>query len=332
MVSSLCLNCSVDPRVSRQFKSRMRITIAFNPVSGRGNAAGIARDLEAALQDAGHVVQQVASQPGDGDWITPALDNAQALLVVGGDGTVRSIAQYAARAQVPMLHVPLGTENLLARGFGMRRDTAAVVNAIDNGPRVPIDLARANGEPMLLMASAGLDAAVVADVSHNRGSSISKWTYMYALRRCIRTFRTPVMKVEVDGRTVVDNIQGWVVVANSPDYGSRLDPAPQSKLDDGLLDVVFLPCRTRLGFATWVVLARLRLHLRRKRAVVAMGRSVTITFDAPTPVQFDGDAPHVDALVEQLNVALMPEQLSVIVPSRTKAYRALAQSPADAST
>ncbi len=310
----------------------MRITIIFNPVSGSGKAADIARDLEAALNDAGHVVRQVASQRGQGDWVTPAIDNAQALLVVGGDGTVRSVAQYAARAHVPMLHVPLGTENLLARGFGMQCDTEAVIDAITNGRRVHIDLAQANGEPMLLMASAGLDGAVVADVSRNRGSSISKWTYMRALCRCIRRFRTPLIKVEVDGQTIVDNIQGWAVVANSPDYGARLDPAPQAKLDDGLLDVVFLPCRTRLGFAAWVVLSRLGLHLRRKRAVVATGRSVTMTFDVPTAMQFDGDAPHAEALVDQLNVALMPERLLVIVPSQTKVYRALAQSPADAST
>ena len=310
----------------------MRITIVFNPVSGRGNAKLTADALAAALGHVGHDVQMVPSQPTGDDWITPALANAEALLVVGGDGTVRAVAMHAARVGVPMLHVPMGTENLLARGFGMRRDTASVVDAIEHGDRVPIDLARANDEPMLLMASAGLDAAVVADVSRNRGASISKWTYMQALGRCVRTFRTPTIYVEVDGSTVVDNARGWFVVANTPDYGGRLDPSPRSKIDDGLLDVVFLPCRTRIGFAAWVALSRLGCHLRHRHAVAAQGRSITIRFDAPTPVQFDGDPPQGEAIVEQLHVELAPERLTVIVPPQSIACRSLVQSPAEAST
>jgi diacylglycerol kinase (ATP) len=310
----------------------MKVTLAFNPVSGRGHANRTAEGLSHAIELAGHVTQLVASKPGPGDWVAPSLRNADALVVVGGDGTVRSIAPFAAKAKVPLLHVPMGTENLLARAFGMRRDGASVVNAIEQGSRVAIDLAIANNEPMVLMVSGGFDAAVVADVSQHRGHAISKWSYMRAVGRCLKAFRTPSVCITVDDQVAVDGVQGWAVVANAPDYGARLDPAPHAKIDDGLLEVVFLPCRTRLGFVAWVVLARMGMHLKRRYAVSLAGRSVQIAYDHATPIQIDGDMPSGQANMKTLCVSVSPDQLTIIVPPTAKAIRALHQSLAGVST
>lgn len=292
----------------------------------------MAQSLQRRLSDAGHEVIIAASTAGGDTWIEPVLEGADALAVVGGDGTVRSVVDAASRARVPLVHVPMGTENLLARGLRMSRDPSAVLETLERGRRVDVDLAQANGEAMVLMASAGLDAAIVADVTRRRRRSISRWIYVRSLLRQLPRWRAPRMWLQVDGVMHVDGQRGWIVVANAPDYGGRFDPAPMAVLDDGLLDVVFLPCRGSARLAVWAMRARMGRHGRSPAALVCRGRSVDVRFDAAADLQIDGDLPWGEARSASLNVEIGPHPITLIVPPHAGALRALGQSPAEAST
>ena len=95
-----------------------------------------------------------------------ALDGADLVVAVGGDGTVRGCAEGVASTGVPLGIVPHGTANLLARTLGIPgHPRAALEVALDHrraaDDRV-IDLAIADREPFTAMAGMGLDAAVVA--------------------------------------------------------------------------------------------------------------------------------------------------------------------------
>ncbi len=95
-----------------------------------------------------------------------ALDGADLVVAVGGDGTVRGCAEGVASTGVPLGIVPHGTANLLARTLGIPGHPRAALDvALDQ--RRPtddrlIDLAIADREPFTAMAGMGLDAAVVA--------------------------------------------------------------------------------------------------------------------------------------------------------------------------
>ena len=95
-----------------------------------------------------------------------ALDGADLVVAVGGDGTVRGCAEGVASTGVPLGIVPHGTANLLARTLGIPGHPRAALDvALDH--RRPtddrlIDLAIADREPFTAMAGMGLDAAVVA--------------------------------------------------------------------------------------------------------------------------------------------------------------------------
>ena len=59
-------------------------------------------------------------QPAPGDWDPDAfIENKDAVVVVGGDGTLQSMTSAARRAGTPLYHAPFGTENLFARELGM---------------------------------------------------------------------------------------------------------------------------------------------------------------------------------------------------------------------
>ncbi|MCP4939607.1 MAG: acylglycerol kinase family protein, partial [Phycisphaeraceae bacterium] len=149
----------------------MSTLVIYNPISGAGRALQSATNLERAAADAGlEVVLMPTRAEPPAAWLREPLASHDRLVVVGGDGAVRAAAAEAAHADVPLVHLPAGNENLFAREFEMTDDVDEVVRRLRDGvvQRVDLASAAADGGPaetMVLMASVGFDADVVHDLA-----------------------------------------------------------------------------------------------------------------------------------------------------------------------
>lgn len=294
----------------------MHVIVVFNPISGRGAGRHHAAAIGEVLAERGHVAELVPSETGDAArWLGERLASVDTVVVVGGDGTVRSVAGVVADSDAAVVHVPSGNENLFARHFGMSADPGEVVATVERGQRWNVDMAAANGETMLLMASVGLDAEIVAEVAARRGDSVSNWLYVRSAIACARRCTPPQCTIVVDGEEVVSNARGWCVVANSPEYGGRVNPAPMAKMDDGLLDVVFFPACSSLGVLRWMNRCRRGRQMQHGDVVHAIARrDVEVTLGEPAVFQIDGDAGGDGGVVSSVSVSRLEKRLAVNVP------------------
>ncbi len=262
------------------------VVIAANPASGRGEGAALADQAALDLLRAGHRIHRLNTQRSDASqWLDGPLRMAAALLVVGGDGTVRACAPRAAAMGVPIRQLPAGTENLFARQFRQSGGIGEVISALAHPRLQRCDLWQANGEPFLLMCSAGFDAEVVASVAQSRGRSISRLTYLAPILQAGRKWRAPDWTVEPDGHPAVELGRGTLVCANCPVYACGLDPIPAAQPDDSLLDMALLPCTTGIGAMGWM----LRLGCSRPRLTVGRSSRLLVQSRQPFRVQIDGD-------------------------------------------
>ncbi|MDP7070942.1 MAG: diacylglycerol kinase family protein [Phycisphaerales bacterium] len=302
----------------------MRVVIVANPVSGRGRARNRAAVLAALLEARGHEPVLVASEPRDAsEWLSSCLGGADVVAAVGGDGTVRSMASVLAAAGVPLVHVPQGNENLFARSQGMGRRLTDTIALIENGEPHRIDMAEANGSAMLLMASIGFDAEVVADVAARRRDRVSNWRYLRAAFGTLRRWTPPELTVSVDGDQIVSARPGWVVVSNAREYGGRLDPAPMAVMDDRRLDVTFFPASSATQIVRWLIRCRMGWQVGAAGFVHrTAGSEVEIRSPDPVRWQLDGDPPPAGGpeAVQGLRVRLASRQLTVLrAPARAAA-------------
>jgi len=296
-----------------------RIVVVSNPIAGRGGAAGIARSVSAAIERSGREAISVSAsdRAGMGAAIRGSLP-ARALVVCGGDGTLHAVAGVGAETGVPVYQVPMGTENLFAREFGMTRDVGRVIDALDTGRVDRVDLARCNGEWFVLMCSVGPDASVIHRVDAARTGAITHLTYLPHIARELVRPHVATVRVEVDGEEVVPMQDGMVIVANSRQYGMRFDPAYGADMRDGLLDVVFLPARRRVRMVTWMALARLRsLHLG-GGAVRVRGKRVVIESAGAPRFQVDGEAGRNREGAWRVEIEVVPGALGVVVPEEKR--------------
>jgi diacylglycerol kinase (ATP) len=239
-----------------------------------------------------------------------ALDGADLVVAVGGDGTVRGCAEGLAGTGVPLGIVPHGTANLLARTLRLPgHPKAALDAALDAGAinRV-IDLAVADGEPFTAMAGMGLDAAVVSGtkLKHQFG-----WV-AYAVSGAMHLALPPAqVSISLDGAPPFEREARSVVVGNSGLLPGGFRLLPAARLDDGLLDVGILAPHGPLGWPRLAARVLTNSSYQDRMLDRFQARRIEITTRALLPREVDGE------LVtpgHSLSVTVQPGALTVRIP------------------
>jgi diacylglycerol kinase family enzyme len=126
---------------------------------------------------------------------------ADAIVVGGGDGSVRSVAGVLAGTDVPLGVVPLGKLNHFAKDLGLPlpvEDAAANVAA---GRTRLVDLAEVNGETFINNSSIGIYPYMVIDRERRRARhKLTKWMAMVpAFFRMLRHFPRRRLRISAEG-------------------------------------------------------------------------------------------------------------------------------------
>jgi diacylglycerol kinase (ATP) len=224
-------------------------------------------------------------------------EGADAVIVVGGDGTIRDVADRLAGTGVPLGIMPAGTANLFARNLDLPlRDVAAAARLALGAVPLPTDLGRvvlASGdrsEParvFLVVVGIGHDATAVEAASLARKRRLGWGAYVLA---GARRFARPLLPVRatIDDGTPMRTEAWTVLVHNTARITLGLRVVPGTRPDDGLLHVAAVSPRRILH---WGRIAASGMGLARAHGVLShrTGRRVRLEADR-IPVQIDGDA------------------------------------------
>jgi YegS/Rv2252/BmrU family lipid kinase len=224
----------------------------------------------------------------------------------GGDGTVNEVANGLAGSQTALAVLPGGTANVWAKEAGVPKDPAKAMRLVLDGERLRADLGVANGRYFLLMAGAGLDAAIIPRVSASWKRRVGALAYIAAgVTTAVRTRPWQVTMLLDDG--TLETPLYWMLAGNTRNYGGLLNLTREAKADDGLLDLVLMK-RGGLHLVADGIRALLGRHERSPNVLYRRIRELTI--ETPdVPVQLDGDR----CLDSPLHVTVAPAALTVIV-------------------
>jgi diacylglycerol kinase (ATP) len=193
-----------------------------------------------------------------------AAEDADVILVFGGDGTIHRHLGQLVKLNLPVLVVPAGSGNDFARalGLGRVRNSLAAwqrfriagrnVHTIDLGRIRELGAASSpDSEPatqyFASVAGVGLDSQVA-----RRASQLPRWLrahggYALTLATLLFTFRPFPLRLQAaretsnpgdaagEGRS--NHSAMLAAFANTPLYGGGMKIAPRARMDDGLLDV-----------------------------------------------------------------------------------------------
>jgi undecaprenyl-diphosphatase len=246
----------------------------------------------------------------DGDDLEAILaadgDDIVAIGAAGGDGTLSAAAAIAAARDLPLIAVPAGTLNHLARDLGLDSVDDAIA-AVRAGTVTHMDLGTAADRVFVNTLSLGGYSAVV-DRRERLEGRIGKWPALLAAL-VIELPRMAPLDLEIDGERARVWI-GWI--GNGKYSPAGLGPSWRDRLDDGLLDVRILRdghryARTR--FALHVLAGRLQRCRDYEERTVA--RVEMRSLDGPLRLAADGETFDADA---EVDVRKRTRALAVAVP------------------
>ncbi|MGO4958311.1 diacylglycerol kinase family protein [Luteococcus sp. Sow4_B9] len=256
------------------------------------------------------------------------------VIVAGGDGTVRRVADVLRGTRVPLAVVPCGTANIFARNLGLRRrHLQRAVETIFNGHDVAIDVGVAQvrlastsqfgGEQVfLVLAGMGHDAATVAGTRHGLKRRLHWLAYFESGARHLLA-RPLRMTVSVDGGDAHESTVWSLLVGNVGRIPMGIQVFPGADLQDGHLHTLLAHVE---HWWQWSSVAAAALAPHKKFRTLERGVAVTLHATPRTPleVQLDGD---VEGPVTQAHFRVEPGALLVRVPRSSHFRESAPNSP-----
>lgn len=294
------------------------VLISMNPRAGSRSRHKHVAEIKSVLESGGFDVHMTTDLAALHELAVAGQTSGKlrAVLAIGGDGTA-SVVRNHVPLEVPLLNVPMGTENLLGRYLGQLATPEAVLQTVEDGVVISLDLGKAGDKVFLLMISAGFDAEVIRTLHENRRGNIRRTAYFLPTLRTITGYTYPPMRLysETEDATASPRLCRWLFGFNLPLYALGLRIAPDAVATDGLLDV----CTFERG-AVWSV-ARYLWHVMRKihHTLPDAGLSRTGRFrlepttSASVAYQIDGDF----GGILPVDVEVLAGQLRLLVSRET---------------
>ncbi|MBK9572468.1 MAG: diacylglycerol kinase [Rhodoferax sp.] len=228
----------IDPTAPLQF--------VINAAAGSSDADAKRQVIEAALQAGGRQGNLLFSDPANLARVAQqaaalAIATGTAVVAVGGDGTLNTVAQAAHALGCPMGVVPQGTFNYFARTHGIPSDPTEATRLLLQWSPWPVQVAAINDRVFLVNASLGLYPDLLEDreaykARFGRSRWVAFWAAGITLLRAQRRLR---LRIE-QGAAVRDVKALTLFVGNNRLQLEQLGVEPEQALQTGYITAVML--------------------------------------------------------------------------------------------
>lgn len=168
-----------------------------------------------------------------------------AVIAVGGDGTVRAVAEALAGTGVALGIVPRGTGNLLARNLDVPLDDmAAALQRIRGGEERAIDLGWVRTgdreRAFAVMIGFGVDAQMLVETDDDLKDRAGWLAYVEAMGRALSGTEMTGVTVTIDDDEPQEVRGHTMLIGNCGMVQGGVRLLPDAELDDGRLDLLLV--------------------------------------------------------------------------------------------
>lgn len=294
---------------------KRKIVFIYNPISGSRRLIPVVpiierfvnRDLYdysiVSTEYKGHATElarQYAAQQYD------------AVIAVGGDGTVNEVGCGLIGTNTALGIIPCGSGNGLARHLGIPMDPFKAVKWLDKSIFTEIDYGMMENQPFFCTCGVGFDAKV--SDSFSKAGSRGVLTYLESIMKEIATYHNETYKLSFDNSS--ETFEAFFITcANADQWGNNAFIAPTASLQDGILDVI---CAHPFSVVDAPLIAfqlfNKQIH-KNPKVSVRKCRRVTITRDSEGPAHYDGEPV---MLGKEIHIEIVSGGLKVLIPDRRR--------------
>lgn len=271
-----------------------RARLIYNPTSGREEMRKRLPDILQRLERGG-IETSCHMTIGEGDATLAAANAADRgydmIIAAGGDGTLYEVINglTGKENRPPLGILPVGTTNDFARAMGIPKAWEYAVDLIVQQYSRPIDVGKANERYFINIAGGGSLTELTYDVPSKLKTMIGQLAYyMKGLEKMTR-LRPTELKFQAAGVGEFHDEFMMFLICNSNSVGGFERLAPDSKLDDGLLDVLLIRKCNLPEFIKLVSLAVRGEHLSDPHVLHFRTKELRVTTPDYVQINLDGE-------------------------------------------
>lgn len=286
--------------------------VIVNPYSGIAeDAAGIITQA-LAKYDFSYKLATVKTPP-EAYELARAVDSANydALAVYGGDGTVIAVYKAIHNKRLPVIILPGGTANVLARELGLT-DINDIIRMVAEDHYVIRyhDIALANEKPLVLNLHFGGWADALKQTPSAAKKVVGQLAYYYSAFKVVAQLQSQSYRLTIDNHTITEQAYA-VIIANAGYQNAMGVPLWPKAHGRGQLQVAIVRRKKFAALARWYI-RRLAGAGDQKVIATFQAKNVTV-LGAPAEMIFDDERMSAKFPLE---IKPSPAAVMVIAPAR----------------
>ena len=269
----------------------MKILVIVNPMAGGGRTLRLLPKIRHWLSESPHEFSFNTTRSPDemrSEIMKAPAQGINALLLIGGDGTVHQALPAIAETNIPFGFLPCGRGNDFARNIGLPSKLQKSCSLPSNPSFHQVDLPRINNIPFVAVAYVGFDAEVNELANEGKGYFGGTLGYIVCVTKALKSFKPFEVEITIDGDTWRERVM-MVTVANAPFYGGGMKIAPDANMNDGLLNICIVKEISKLELLWEFPKVFKGTHIYHPRIMMKSGRRIRLTSDEPRNIYADGE-------------------------------------------
>ena len=233
-----------------------------------------------------------------------------AVVAVGGDGTVNEVARGLKDTKTALGILPMGSGNGFARHLNIPIRPQKALEMINHSEPINVDYGLANGRLFVSTCGTGFDAVVADNFagSNKRGFM----TYLQNTLKVAFSYQPQTYHIVGDGLDVTHKAF-LITFANANQWGYEAMIAPKASVQDGKMDIMLMSSHAILGSASLA----LRLFTGSIDNSYFMdtirAKEITLEREEVAPFHIDGDPVEMD---KNIHIKIVSDGLKVLVEKR----------------
>lgn len=284
----------------------MKIRFIINPLSGTNKQKDIENCIAKHLNNYEIVYTKKA---GDATILSieAVAENFDAVVAVGGDGTVNECLVGLVNSNTALGVIPCGSGNGFAYHIGMGRTVEKAIIQLKDAKIETIDSCAANSTPFVNVSGIGFDAHIA-----NLFAGLKERGFINYLKLILKelTYKPQEYTLNYDESQM--KVSAYLIAfANASQYGNDARISPMADLQDGLLDFVIVK-----DFPKWRIplfllkVVRGKTHLSKYVEIIQCQKMQISAKN--TLLHLDGEPYKASNPVE---VKLIPKSLKILMPN-----------------
>lgn len=228
------------------------------------------------------------------------------IIVAGGDGTIKMVAEAMEKHDVIIGIVPGGSANGLAMDLNLPATVTENLDIAFHNNYMEVDMISINGKKSIHLSDLGLNAELIKN--YEKGTIRGKWGYALQTVTTLIDLSDPFTATVRGDFETIECTARMIVIANSKKYGTGVTINPNGVMDDGKFELVILK---NLDLIVLGKIVTGNMPIDSDDVVIISTDKAEIITNEPVCFQIDGEYCGEET---KLDIRILHKQMKVAIP------------------